>query len=462
MKSALNYFKEICSIPHGSGNTTKIADYIEGFARERSLEYYRDNDNNIVIVKPAAKGRENDSAVMIQGHVDMVAEKDAGVDFNFETDGLRLRENGDFLYAEGTTLGADDGVAVALMLALLDDENLSAPRLECVFTVDEEIGLLGAASIDLSMCKAKYLINADSETEGEFICGCCGGSQVSFTLPVKREKKKGKFYNIALSGLKGGHSGNEINKGRLNAIILMSKLLSPEDGIVSIERDGKDNAIPARCDVVAAVDEKTLISRFEEYKNEWLKVEEGITLTVTPAEMDEAYVLDSDSAEKVINLLSNLPFGVQKMCKEPAGLVHTSDNLGIILSDDEKIEGVISVRSAEDNDKMELIERIKAMVKNAGGDSDVHGVYPGWAYKTESELRPLMVDTYKEITGKNATVEVIHAGLECGVLLEKMPWLDIVSMGCDIYDIHCPRERLSISSFENMVAFVRVVLAKIH
>lgn len=461
MKNALTYFKEICEIPHGSGNTTAIADYIEAFAKERSLEYYRDSDNNLIVVKEASKGRENDAAVMIQGHTDMVAEKDIGVDFDFTKDGLRLKQDGDFLYAEGTTLGADDGVAVALMLELLDDENLCAPRLECVFTVDEEIGLLGAASIDLSMCKAKYLINADSEEDGVFTCGCCGGSQVDFAVPITREKKNGQFYSIELYGLKGGHSGNEINNGRLNAIQLLAKLLTPEDGLVTMERDGKDNAIPARCDAVAMVDAVTLNARFDKYKDEWLKVEDGISLKVTPLCSGELNVLDKDSAERVITLLSDLPFGVQKMCEEPAGLVHTSDNLGILFTEQEEVKGVISCRSAENTDKMDLINKIGTMVEKAEGKYEIHGVYPGWAYKKESELRPLMVETYKDLTGKDASVEVIHAGLECGVLLEKMPWLDIVSIGCNIYDIHCPRERLSVSSFGNMVVFVREILKRI-
>ncbi|MDD6094555.1 MAG: M20/M25/M40 family metallo-hydrolase, partial [Clostridia bacterium] len=340
MNNQMYFFKEICNIPHGSGNCRGIADYIVGFAEKRGLRYIRDNSDNVIVFKKAAKGRENDPAVMLQGHTDMVCEAEKGVDFDFLSDKIKLLEDGDIITADGTTLGADDGAAVALMLSLLDDSTLDAPSLECVFTTDEEVGMLGAIDIDLSECRAKYLINADSEEEGVFTCGCAGGICVDFSVPVTRETKCGDFVKVSVSGLLGGHSGTEINKGRLNAIKLLAGILSEDDRIVSIERDGKDNAIPARCDAVVYGDGEKIKERFSKIGD--LGSEKEVKLEILPADKDTYEVLTEESQRRVLEFLREVPFGVRKMCEEPAGLVHTSDNMGIIKTFEDKICGTLS------------------------------------------------------------------------------------------------------------------------
>ncbi len=453
------YFREICKIPHGSGNCSAIASYVEKFAKERSLRCIRDGADNVIIFKNAAKGRENAPAVMLQGHLDMVCEAENGTDFDFLSEGIKLVENGDIIKADGTTLGGDDGAAVALMLELLDDESLDAPALECVFTTDEEIGMLGADVIDLSECSAGYLINADSEEDGVFTCGCAGGTGLDFSIPVEREKKSGEFVSVKLYGLQGGHSGTEINKGRLNAIKLLAGLLSRDDRIVEISRDGKDNAIPARCDAIVLGNGEDIRERFEKI-SDWGS-EKDVKLDIIPVNCREADVLTEESQERVLSFLQNVPYGVRKMCEEPAGLVHTSDNIGILNSSDDKITGTLSVRSISTASRDELTDEICKMVKAAGGTTHAHGAYPGWDYKKDSVLRDTMVKVYEQMNGKTPTIDVIHAGLECGVILSKMPCLDIVSIGCDLRDIHTPDERMSISSFLRMGEFVREVLKEL-
>lgn len=459
MNRSMYYFKEICKIPHGSGNCGAIADYIVDFAARCGLEYIRDSLDNVIVKKPASPGREGDPAVMIQGHTDMVCEKENGVDFDFLTQGLKLVENGDILKAEGTTLGGDDGAAVALMLSLLEDKELSAPALECVFTTDEEVGMLGAVDIDLSSCRAKYLINADSEEEGVFTCGCAGGTGLDFSIPVKREALTGEFCHVSVSGLLGGHSGTEINKGRLNGIKLLASLLSSQDRIVSIERDGKDNAIPARCDAVIFGNGEDIRRRFDAVTD--FGSEKNVSLDIESLGERTENALDEASNEKVLTFLQQVPYGVKKMCDEPEGLVHTSDNIGILASGDDFVSGTLSVRSICEDDKNALCDEISALVESAGGTTELHGGYPGWNYKKNSPLRDTMTSVYKEMYGTEPKIDVIHAGLECGVILSKMPDLDIVSMGCTLWDIHTPDERMSISSFLRMEDFVRRVLGEI-
>ena len=453
---AIDYFRKISEIPRGSGNCGKIADYMESFAKSLGLSYIRDNADNLIIFKPAAKGRENDPAVMIQGHLDMVCEKRDGVVHDFSKEGVKLIETGDILSADGTTLGADDGIAVSLMMELLADGSLDAPALECVFTTDEEIGMLGAVAIDLSSCRAKYLINADSEEEGVFTCGCAGGLGLDFSIPVEKETVTGDFVKVSVSGLLGGHSGTEIDKGRQNGIKLLASLLSDEDRIVKIERDGKDNAIPARCDATVLGDGEKIRERFEAIDD--FGCEKNVRLDISKIE-DAAYsVLTADSQKRVLEFLHNVPYGIKKMCDEPKGLVHTSDNIGILNTEENKITGTLSVRSIEKESGDALTEELIKLINKCGGTTLIHGAYPGWNYKKDSVLRDTMVEVYERVYGKKVRIDVIHAGLECGVILSKMPSLDIVSIGCDIRDIHTPDECMSISSLEAMVKFAREVL----
>ena len=451
------YFREICKIPHGSGNCKAIADYIESFAKKLNLRCIRDSADNLIIFKDAAKGRENDPAVMLQGHIDMVCE--AKGEYDFKNNGIKLVENGDILCADGTTLGSDDGIAVSLMMELLSDENLDSPALECVFTTDEEIGMLGADVIDLSPCRAKYLINADSEEDGVFTCGCAGGTGLDFSIPVDFEKVSGECVKVSVSGFQGGHSGTEINKGRLNAIKFLASLLTEDDRIIEISRDGKDNAIPARCDAVVCGSGADIKKKFDSV-TEWGS-EQGVKLEISPVKPDGLFCLTGESQKRVLCFLQNVPYGVRKMCDEPAGLVHTSDNIGILNTGKNAVTGTLSVRSIETESRDALTEEICALVEKCKGKTRTHGTYPGWNYKKDSALRDTMVKVYERMNGTLPRIDVIHAGLECGVILSKMPELDIVSIGCDIRDIHTPDERMSISSHEKMVVFVREVLKEL-
>lgn len=453
----IDYFKELSAVPRPSGHCKAAADYIEKFAKRHALWYRRDEWDNVIIKKPAAGGREGDSTVMLQGHIDIVGEKTPESTHCFETDPIKLIIDGDVISADGTTLGGDDGFAVALMLALLDDTELDLPALECVFTTDEEIGMLGADQIDLSDMKAKYLINADSEDEGIFTCGCCGGVCMDFEIPVTALEYSGEYMMVSLRGLAGGHSGTEIDKGRLNAIKLMAELLTPECGIALIERDGKDNAIPERCDAVITSGKEELLGRFGKVCEEWAKTEHGVTLEISPYTC-ELPVMDKASAGKVLTFLRKLPYGVQKMCEEPKGLVHTSDNIGIINTQNGKVSGTVSIRSVSENTKDGLCRHIDSLCKEAGGKTVLHGSYPGWEYKKDSTLRSIMCKVWEDMFYAAPSVDVIHAGLECGIILSKMPWLDIVSIGPELHDIHTPRERMSISSAKRCTDFVVEVL----
>lgn len=460
-EKVMEFFGQISALPRPSGHCEKIADYLESFADARSLWHKRDEWNNVIIKKPAAVGREGDSTVMIQGHTDIVGEKTADSTHDFVNDPIKLIYDGDTVHANGTTLGGDDGFAVALMLALLDDSELDAPAIECVFTTDEEIGMIGAVNLDTSDLNAKYLINADSEDEGVFTCGCCGGICIDFDIPVKTEPATDASYTkVTLCGLKGGHSGTEINSGRLNAVKLMAELLEPNNGIVLIERDGKDNAIPERCDAIITAGKEAVLSRFWQLREEWAKTEPGVTLEIEPCSSDLP-TMSSDSAERVLTFLKKLPFGVQKMCDEPEGLVHTSDNIGIINTLDESVTGTVSVRSVSEKDRDALCNDISKLCEGSGGSIRLHGAYPGWEYKNDSVLRDVMCRVWEDMFDSAPTVDVIHAGLECGVILSKMPWLDIVSIGPELHDIHTPKERMSISSVKRCTDFVCQVLKEI-
>lgn len=456
-EKVIEYFKEISAVPRPSGYCEKIADYLEDFAKKHSLWYRRDKWNNVIMKKAAAPGRENDGTVMIQGHTDIVGERTAESNHDFRRDPIKLVIDGDMISADGTTLGGDDGFAVALMLALLAEDGLNSPALECVFTTDEEIGMIGAVNMELSDLSAKYLINADSEDEGVFTCGCCGGACVDFNIPINSNPHIGEYTKVALRGLAGGHSGTEINNGRLNAVKLMAELLPDDCGPALIERDGKDNAIPERCDAIITGGKNEVLRRFGEMRDIWAKTEPGIALEICPCE-SSLPVMDADSARRVLTFLRALPFGVQKMCEEPEGLVHTSCNLGIINTEGGSITGTVSVRSVSEEERSSLCEKISGLCRDAGGSCVVHGEYPGWEYKNDSVLRDVMCDVWEDMFDERPVVDVIHAGLECGVILSKMPWLDIVSIGPELHDIHTPRERMSISSAKRCAEFVCRVL----
>lgn len=455
------YFEELCQIPHGSGNVQKISDYCVDFAKKHNLKYRQDDKYNVVIFKDAAKGYEDVKPVILQGHLDMVAVKEEDCTLDMESQGLDIYVDGDFIKAHQTTLGADDGIAVAYALAILADDNIEHPAIEAVFTVDEEIGMLGATAIDLSDLKSNTMLNIDSEDEGVFLAGCAGGATLRIKIPVKRKKFSGSVMEIKLSGLKGGHSGTEIITQRANANVLAGRVLNKlsktcDYNVMDIFGGEKDNAISvsSKTKVVVSEDEKSQIINSVAELNEVLKKEYEVTdsdllLSVEACGENKEYdVFDDDSLENVRLALNILPSGVQKMSNDIKGLVQTSLNLGVLKTDTDYVELCYLVRSSLESEKEFLIEKISDFTKYIGGSISISGNYPAWEYKSKSPLRDLFVQCFEDMYGKKPVVETIHAGVECGIIAGKIKDLDCISFGPDIFDIHTTKERLSISSVE--------------
>lgn len=460
------YFEQIAAIPHGSRNTKAISDFLVNFAKEHNLVWYQDENNNVVIVKEASAGYEAAEPIIIQGHMDMVCEKEKGVDIDFEKDGLKLYIDGDFLKAEGTTLGGDDGIAVAYALALLDSQEIAHPKLEVVITVDEEIGMLGADAIDLSMLTGHTMLNIDSDVEGSFLTGCAGGMAVNVTLPIKRVMQSGEKVALTITGLEGGHSGSEIDKEHGNANILMGRLLralfeETPFGIISLAGGLKDNAIPRECVTELLVPQenvnlvKEIADKLDiELKKEFMTADPSVCIGFEDLGKKEESILDFGSVSRVIFYLRSVPNGVQHMSQVMHGMVETSLNLGIMELKEDALHTVTSIRSSVGTRKADLLDRVTAIVELLGGEAEVEGDYPAWEYKQDSSLRPQIAKVYKQLYGKDPVFETIHAGLECGLLSEKIKNLDCVSFGPDNFDIHTPKERLSISSTGRVWDFI--------
>ena len=453
-ENVFRIFEDICAIPHGSGNTKAISDYCVKFARSRGLFVYQDEFNNVIIKKPASKGYENHGAVALQGHLDMVCEKEADSDFNFLTDGLCLETDGDFVFAKGTTLGGDDGVAVAMALAILDDNSLSHPPLEVIFTTDEEIGMYGAVGLDTSSITAKKFINIDSENEGVFTVGCAGGCRVDMKLTLEPEKAEKQAYKVEVSGLSGGHSGTEISKGRLNAIKILGKFLGRlgEVRIADIWGGAKDNAIPvsAGCIFLSVSD---VYSAAADFQNEnRVPSDSNLEISIKPCECNR--LLSLKQSKIIVDMLNELPYGIQSMSQDIKGLVQTSDNVGIMRLEGNKFCVSLSVRSSKKDEKSKLLNKLKSIAEKYGAGVCLRGDYPAWEYRESSPLRNTMSVVFNEMYGREPKIEVIHAGLECGLFSEKIKDIDAVSIGPDLFDIHTPRERLSISSLERTYKYI--------
>lgn len=460
--NVFKYFEEMAAIPHGSRNTKAISDYLVAFAKTHNLEHYQDELNNVVIIKEATAGYEGADPIIIQGHMDMVCEKENDCDIDFEKDGLDLYVDGDFLKARGTTLGGDDGIAVAYALAILDSEELAHPRLEVVITVDEEIGMLGAEGIDLSMLKGHKMLNIDSDVEGHFLTSCAGGMHVETRIPVTFEEANGMLYTISVTGLEGGHSGAEIDKEHGNANIIMGRVLKAlnaevEYGIVSLKGGLKDNAIPRECtaDILVNKDDiDAMTAILEQLKpilaNEFMASDKDVTIICEAKGEQNAPVLSVASQTKVIFYLRNVPNGVQHMSRIMPGLVETSLNLGIMELKEDCLYMMTSIRSSVSSRKADLADKLEHLIEFLGGEVTVGGDYPAWEYKADSDIRETISSVYKELFHEEPVFEAIHAGLECGILSGKIENLDCVSFGPNNYDIHTPKERLSISSTEKV------------
>ncbi len=456
-------FEDICAIPHGSGNTKKISDYCVAFAKDRGLWVFQDNLNNVIVKKAASVGYENHPPVIIQGHLDMVCEKEPDCDIDFLRDGLRIRVDGDFVSADGTTLGGDDGIAVAMALSILEDNTLCHPPLEILFTVDEETGMYGAAGLDATLISGKRLINIDSEAEGVLTVGCAGGARAEIEIPLQICDIKMPCYKVSVNGLIGGHSGAEINKGRLNSNVVMGNFLRAIDGkynIVDIAGGLKDNAIPTftECTLSTDCDIMSLASDF--VNNNKISTDNGLCITVEPISQTESG-FTAESSRIVAEFLSTVPNGVQAMSRHIEGLVETSLNLGILKTENCTLCASFAVRSSVGAEKAKLLEKLSGVAERFGGIYQSHSHYPAWEYREVSPLRDTFVNAFECIYGKKPIVEAIHAGLECGLLSDKIKGLDAVSIGPDLFDIHTPRERLSIASTARTYYYLCEVLKEL-
>ena len=463
------WFERLCAIPHSSHHAKAISDYLVAFARERGLACRQDAANNVVIRKAASAGYENAPVVMLQGHIDMVCEKDADCGKDMETEGLDLFVDGDVIGARGTTLGGDDGIAVAMALAILDSSEIAHPALEAVFTVDEEIGMEGAQGLDFSQLSARRMLNIDSEDEGIFTVSCAGGASANVSVGLTMAPNAAPCVKLTVSGLIGGHSGQEINKGRANANILLGRVLDAlvqklPVRLVSAAGGRKDNAIPNAAEAVLALAEgdlpaaKQIVSACTaDLRKEYAVADPGVTVTLEEADVCPQ-ALTEEATLRVVRYLLLVPNGIAAMSMDIPGLVQTSCNLGIFHVADGVLTAVSSVRSSVASQKQMLLARFAALSQLLGGSLQVTGAYPAWEYRRESVLREKMAAVYEQQTGRAPKIEAIHAGLECGLFAGQLPGLDCVSFGPDLVDIHTAREKMSISSVQRTWKFLLGVL----
>lgn len=472
-KKVYYYFSEIAAIPHGSGNVGKLADYLEKFAKERAVRYIRDAADNIIFYKEASAGYEHLPTLILQGHMDMVCEKEAGADIDFTKDGLTLKTDGEWLYADRTTLGGDDGIAVAYCLAILDDEALQHPALELVITTEEETGMDGAKALDATALSGKYLLNIDSEEENVVLCGCAGGARVTGQFPVEHALAGGRTAKVTVRGLQGGHSGVEIDKNRTNAVLFLARylyLLREKVPFLTAEFSGgqKDNAIPRDADALLLFPEDVsgeAVAMAEQIAKEMVAeihgAEPEAELCFSVDEyVQEMPVMHPRAFEKVLFVLLQAPNGVQVNSAEIPGLVESSLNLGICKMTSGGLELHWSLRSSKASYLRFLKEKLTYLIGFLGGDYEVSGEYPAWEYKETSKLREVYAKAYEELLGKKPEFATVHAGLECGLFSEKKPGLDMISIGPKMLDIHTPAERLHIASAIRIYKLLEQVLEK--
>lgn len=466
-ESVFRYFEEICAIPHGSRNTKAISDYLVSFAKAHGLRYRQDDSNNVVIFAPGTCGLEDHESVILQGHMDMVCEKDAGCPLDMAVDGLDVTHDGCCIFAKGTTLGGDDGIAVAYALAILDDNTIAHPPLEVIVTVDEEIGMLGAAAMDLADVKGRTMLNLDSEDEGIFTVSCAGGATCTVSLNAERKAVYGPCVRLSVEGLRGGHSGAEIHKNRANANKVMGDFLGRIQKLMplcltSFSGGSKDNAIPRACQatvVAMGIGLERINDIAAQLQQEVRETYDEPEALVQAFDVDAlgGNALTTAATADVISLLCAAPNGVQAYCPDMPELVQTSLNLGIAKLGD-RFTATFSVRSSVNAEKEGLITKLKELADFYNGTYSQSGTYPAWEFKKDSRLRDVMVPIYTRMFGKEPKVLAIHAGLECGLLGDKLPGLDCVSIGPQMHDIHTSREKLEIASTKRTWDFLLEVL----
>ncbi|MBO4978933.1 MAG: aminoacyl-histidine dipeptidase [Clostridia bacterium] len=451
-------FEELSKIPRGSGNRAAIAAFCADFAKKHSLRYVVDDAKNAIIYKPASRGYENAEPVILQGHLDMVCQKTAENPIDFLTDGIELVREGDTLHANGTTLGADNGIAVAMVLSILERDDLPHPPLEAVFTADEEIGMLGAVELDTSLLSAKRLINLDSEEDDTVTVSCAGGSDFKSFVSLKRQSAISGVVKISLGGLKGGHSGVEIASHRVNAATLSGRLLSylageAEFDLVSVNSGTKANAIPCAAEIVLATaqpQELAALARkyLDEIRAEIAHKEPGFTAEITEEAKAECLTIDKEVTKHLVYALTCTPCGVMEMSAEIEGLVETSLNLGILSTDGDEAMLCYALRSNKASALAALEQKMKTFYSLLDVTVSTSGHYPPWEFKKDSALTSLYRETYRELMGTDPKVEAIHAGLECAVFSSAIPGVDCIAIGPNVYDAHTVKERLSIASAE--------------
>ena len=470
-KSVFKYFEEISQIPRGSGNEKSISDYLVSVAKKLNLEVIQDKALNVIIKKPGTEGYENSETVILQGHMDMVCEKNKGTDHDFQKDPLKLRVVDDMVYATDTTLGADNGIAVAYALAILESTDIPHPPIEVLITTDEETGMSGAMAISKEHINGKILLNLDNEEEGHLLVSCAGGIRSKHTLNVTLEDAGdyNNFLHIAVRGLKGGHSGMEINKERGNSNKIMGRilksLLSLDYKLVSVNGGSKNNAIPREADAIIALKSED-VAKAKELINNWnpillneLKTQDpGVNISILENTENVEKVFTKESTEKTVNLLYLIPNGINSNSVEIKNLVESSTNLGVVTTEGNKVEFDSAIRSSVASLKDEIVLRSKTIAELIGADFETTAGYPEWQYDNKSKVRGICQDVYKRMYGKDAKIVAIHAGVECGLFNEKLGKLDMISFGPDLYDVHTPQEHMSITSVKNVWDYLLEVL----
>lgn len=470
------YFQKLASIPRGSGNTNQIAEFCMDFAREHGLKAKRDYANNVVIFASGTSGYEKSEAVILQGHLDMVCEREAGCETDMEKEGVEVCTDGVKVWARGTTLGGDDGIAVAYILAVLASDTIPHPPIEALLTSDEEIGMLGARALDVSDLMGKRLINIDSEEEGMLCVSCAGGVRAHIAIPFRKEKTDKAAscaYRIVVNGLLGGHSGMEIHKQRENAIKLLGNVLSSANractlSLIDVTGGGKENAIPKMAEATVCLPMNQ--AHMLEYSvTEFLKLihqelsttEPELLIAVKPADMPEQ-CMDQESTRRLIFAMQQIPDGMQKMSPEIEGMVQTSLNLGMLHTEDNHVLLRYLIRSNTASGKQLVLEKLTAFTEYLGGTVTLQSDYPAWEYRVKSKLRETMIRTFEEVYQKTPEVTAVHAGLECGILAGKMMDIDMVSFGPTLSDVHTPKESMDVASVQRSWQYLLKVLENLR
>ena len=467
--SVLKIFKEITSVPRESGHEGPMTAWLQKFAADHSLECKTDKTGNVLIVKEAAPGKENVPTLVLQAHQDMVCEKNAGFEFDFLTQAIPYEIEDGWMIAKNTTLGADDGIGIAACLALLESD-LPTGRLECLFTISEETGMDGAFALEKGFFSGKTLINLDSEDEGQMFVGCAGGMDTTASFSFEREplRKGYKTISVKVSGAQGGHSGDDINKQRANALRELVRFLYTEMQydwqLLSIDGGNKPNAICREAEAILAVpadefqemaDDVAAFSKL--LSEEYASSDPAVHASAEAVECDLKPIAEGDAANIITTLLA-VPHGVEKMSTDIPGLVETSTNLAAAHIKDDVLTVITSQRSSVVSELHAMAERVEAAFFLGSFDAEHHGEYPGWKPNLKSHILEVAVDSYKELFGVEPLVLAIHAGLECGLFLEKFPDLDMISFGPTLRGVHAPGEKLELASLDKFVKHLEHVV----